>query len=381
MAGFVLTTHVQIKELYNNTGITHPSQSTPIIDTFTGIVHSGNRIDSNVSTYVVQNLIPDKEYKLTFQLFKSITDGSGGTIWTNVLSSPGALTPNASMNPASVTSLATNANDPAAGGFWWSNQDPDRELRFRTTKNDGSSITGQNFGNVRQGLEFNTPSSDAGYKLFSGPKSFTLESNGKPAGGFATPTENAIPHTFDGYLFIFEKKTVGSDVNKHFTDRFLAVDFVGGRLADEVTVRGTEMGFLRISEINTRASGDSGFTVGFNEIWFTTDTEKFYYREGAGLDKTKEYQVALMMVNTTAKYIVKEDKLGSVGRVIKWFVADIPVGGVWSITLGGFQIVSTSVSGQLSDATSVAVSVDSIGVAGSITNTETFKIIITAEPV
>jgi hypothetical protein len=374
MATFILSTHTAVKELYNrsNLYVNFPSQSTVVEDTFETIASSGHLESSwnaNVSTYVVQDLVPDKEYKLKFQLFRN-TNTAGGTTWTNVLGV------NEYMNPASVTGLEDTVMNGDAGGYWWTGSGIDRQLKFKTEKLDSSTVTGQSFGEARQGYTYNTPPSAASYSLFSGPKSFVLESNGKPLGGFAEPTRPAVPHSFDGYLFIFEKSnTLYEDVNKHFTDRLLTPDFVGYDAGDN------SKGFLRIPDIHTQAGDANVRNVGFTEAMFTRADKEFYYRSGAGLDRSKEYKAALILVNTTAKYVVRTDlKDNSGGRVLKWFVAAIPVGGVWSITLGSFERVNQTVSDQLSNATSTAVSVDSIGVAGSIHDADQFKIIITAEP-
>jgi hypothetical protein len=342
------------------------SKSTPIVDTFESIVTAGNAVDTNVSTYVVQDLIPDKIYRLTFKLSRYVAGA-----WVNVLGAG-----NESMNPASVSGIVPLS--PNSGGFWWTtDQSATRQLRFKTGKDDLSNISHQGFGGVRQGIEFNTPSATAAYNTFLGPKSFTLEGNGKPTSnplGFRTPGIVANAHGFDGYLFIFEKDAAYVDPDTHFTNRIITPRFVGHNSLDNTK------GFLRITDIHIKAGGGNLHSIAFREPMFTQIGEQFYHRTGLGLDRAKEYQAGLMLVNTTAGYIKTTDLEDGSGRVIKWFVADIPVGGIWTITLGAFLNVN-AVNTQLSNATSVAVSIDSIGIAGSIEPEESFRVIITAEPV
>ena len=368
--------YISMKNLYTRE-TTPPTKTTAIIDQFSVISSTNNEIgDGVVSTYVVQDLVPNIAYTLKFKLFKSTTTDTGGIAWTNVLGT------NQFLNPASVSGLGDNTTTPDGGEFYWSQLGADRQLRFKTTKNDPSTITGEQFGAVRQGTDFNVPSSSARYADFVGPKSFSLGLNGKPTGGFASPTPpDAISHAYDGYLFIFEKTTSEiSDLNDHLTKRFTGVDqiqpdFIGYNAADNTK------GYHRIPDIHA-AQGVNKIEVGFTENMFTTPDGKFYHSNGDGLDIAKEYYAAIMLHNRSANYIVKTDKLdaNTIGRVIKWVVSDIPVGGVWSITIGSWTTVN-AINTQLSSATSVAVSVDSIGIAGSVTADDNFKMIITAEPV
>lgn len=368
--------YTQLGELYNRPSgsayRTPPTIRQEITSTFGEIATPSNTLgDDVVSTYVVQDLIPNRTYTLRFKLSKNI-----GGVYTNVLEGTGSTY----LNPAAVVDLADSKTSGDTGEFWWSTDDTaTRQLMFKTGTLDGMTITPLNFSDVRQvgsSGEYNTPSVNSKYNAFDGPKSFVLLNNGKPDGGFGTPLYPAVPHEVDGYLFIFEKSTTPyTDPNVHFTDRFTAGDFVG-RVAGDNT-----KGYLRIAQINSKAGGSNVHQVGFTEAMFTTIGQPFYTRSGAGLDSTKIYKAALMLVNVTAEYIVQTDKLdGTSGRVIQWFVADIPVGGVWSISLGRFLNVS-SVNTQLSPSTAVAVSIDGVGVAGSMASTDSFRIEIIAEPI
>jgi hypothetical protein len=371
--------YTNLKNLYNLV-TTPPTKTTDIIDQFSVISSTNNTSgDDFVSTYAVQDLVPNIAYTLKFKLFKSTTTDSGGTVWTNVLGSDNFL------NPASVFGLSDNTTTPDGGGYYWSQLGSGRQLQFKTTKNDPSTIIGEQFGAVRQGIDYNVPSGSARYADFVGPKSFSLGLNGKPPnGGFENDV--AISHAYDGYLFIFEKTTSTTlDLNDHLTKRFTGFDqappdFIGYNAADNTK------GYHRIPEIQAaqRFGGvNNKIEVGFTENMFTNSDGKFYQPGGGGLDRDKEYYAAIMLHNKNANYIVKTDKedANTIGRVIKWVVSDIPVGGVWSITIGSWTTVNDAVSGQLSSATSVAVSVDSIGIQGSILDADNFRMIITAEPV
>lgn len=342
-------------------GFVQPSRHTNIEDNFGTIASMGNKInDANISTYLVQDLAPNKEYKLIFQMFKETAAAGGGTVWTNVLGT------NASLNPASVLGLADNViTRPVAGGFWWSSLDATRQLLFKTPLDMSSTISGTNFGGVRQGATFNTPPAEAGYQNFVGTKSLTLLPTGKPN---ALP---AITHSYDGYLFIFSKLSFAESNNKHYTTRFVSNDFVGHSATDNTK------GFLRIADIH--AAAVSTISANFSTTMFETVGGKFY-EDGTGLSRTSEYVAALMLVNKDCDYIVSEIDPTDSTLNIRWFLATIPVGGVWSITLGSFQRAS-AIYGSLSDATSAVVNVDSIGIQGSILDSANFKILITAEPV
>ena len=376
MSSQTALTYANLKNLYNLV-TTPPTKTTDIIDQFSVISSTNNTSgDDFVSTYAVQDLVPNIAYTLKFKLFKSTTTDSGGTVWTNVLGTDTFL------NPASVFGLSDNTTTPDDGGYYWSQLGSGRQLRFKTTKNDPSTVIGEQFGAVRQGNDYNVPSGSAQYADFVGPKSFSLGLNGKPNGGFGNPGAIAISHAYDGYLFIFEKTpSTISDLNDHLTKRFTGVDqvppdFIGYNAADNTK------GYHRIPDIHM-AQGINKIEVGFTEYMFTNPAGKFYQPGGGGLDRAKEYYAAIMLHNRNANYIVKADKLdaNTIGRVIKWVVSDIPVGGVWSITIGSWTTVNDAVSSQLSSATSVAVSVDSIGIQGSILDADNFRMIITAEPV
>jgi hypothetical protein len=367
--------YTQLGELFNRSAgtayRTPPIVSQEITSTFSEITTPTNTVgDDVVSTYVVQNLVPNRTYTLRFKLSKKI-----GAVWTNVLDGTGSTY----LDPAAVVDLADSKTSGDTGEFWWSTMDTaTRQLMFKTGIFDGMTITPSKFSDVRQvgsSGEYNTPSQNSEYNSFDGPKSFPLLTNGRPDGGFSAPIFPAVPNEVDGYLFIFEKSTTPyTDPNVHFTDRFTAGDFVGRVVGDN------SKGYLRIPQINSKAGGIFVHEVGFTEAMFTTIGQPFYTRSGAGLDSTKIYKAALLLVNVTAEYIVQTDKLdGSSGRVIKWFVADIPVGGVWSISLGRFLNLS-GVNTQLSPSTAVAVSIDGIGVAGSIGSNDDFRIEIIAEP-
>lgn len=382
-----------IQDLYNRTGAyanSNPStapnkmfiKNVNITDRFTNIATADNAVgDSVVNDYVVQNLRPNTEYKLVFKMYKMnggvqeplVSNGAGDS----VLFTPAAVD--------GVDSSVVTNND-GANPYWWSSTDlGTRELRFKTGAYtaEGSSVNSTGFGGTRQGATYNAPSADSGYTGFTTlAKSYPLQNTGKPAGGFGSAT--AISDVFDGYLFIFDPETMDStsvDPNVNYTTSVMNNNIVGYQAGQSST------GFIRVQGINDttnangHANGSNVRTIGFTESMFTTISQPFYTRSGAGLDRDKTYKVGLMLVNRTSGYIVRTNRTDGIsGNTIRWYVADIPVGGVWSISLGAYREVNT-IDTSLSGATSWAVSIDAIGVQGTVDSTADYKMVITAVPI
>jgi hypothetical protein len=279
-------------------------------------------------------------------------------------------------------------NNDGANPYWWSSSDiENRELRFKTKSyiTEGSSINSTGFGGTRQGVTYNAPSADSGYTGFTTlAKSYPIEPNGKPAGGFGAAS--AVPDIFDGYLFIFDPETMdtaSNDPNVNYTTSFMTNKIVGYQSGQN------DKGFIRVQGINDpdlslspgNAVGSNIRRINFTESMFTTLDQPFYTRSGAGLDRDKTYKVGLMLVNRTSGYIVRTSRTDGIsGNTIRWYIADIPVGGVWSISLGGYRDLY-SIDTSLSGATSWAVSIDAIGIQGTVDNSINYKMVITAVPV
>jgi len=384
-----------------------PTRSTVITDTYTNISPGGDVNDAVYSKYLVQNLIPDTTYVLKFKVFRPVTV-AGATTWVDEMNPADYLTPSTVNTLSDATVFATGNSTP--GSFYWSNQLPSRQLLFLTKGYDDSTISGSGFGANRQtynydptydggadggaipdGTElYNVPPVDAVYSSFdSRATSFQLEANGKPTGGFdgsGLPVTGMHPQidTFDAYLFIFEKPlSVQADYNKYYTQQVFtaAPNYVGAKPDSTHYEETIKNGFKSYNAINVSASASGGSnqqSINIVPDDFNSTNGTFgHYRNGQGLVKTQEYVAGLMLVNRTSKYVVEETSLVDSQRYVKWFTNLIPTGGVWSIALGEF-ILASNTHAQTSDATSVAVRVDSIGVQGTVPTS--FRIQIFAEP-
>jgi len=349
---------------------TKPTKQLVITDSFanTGGVAVG---DANVGTYVIQDLIPDTRYSLTFKLERNVAG-----VWTELANS---ITPAAVQGlEDSITTegMSTDGTGGSLPGYWWSSTDlTNRLLYFKTTDNDETSISASGFGQTRNNVSPYQPNSEFKLHTFvSEANRFVLNDKGKPVingipqvfGGINSPLE-PNSHTFDAYLFFFEKpSTAPSDLNAHLTNRFIiSPDYLGYNALNNTK------GFLKLNGINLLASGDE-YTIPLGDGLFdpTSSDEKF----GGPMDRDKEYYAAFMFVNTTSQYVVAVNS-----NTIKWYTFTIPLGGVWSISLKNFRVVH-DVDGNLSRSTTVAVEIDGIGTQGTVTPSDQFRITMTATP-
>jgi hypothetical protein len=375
MAGITTTTNL-IALFARSAGTiyeTKPTKQLVITDSFanTGGVSVG---DANVGTYVVQDLIPDTQYSLTFKLERNVAG-----VWTELANS---ITPAAVEGlPDSTTSegLSTDGTGGSLPGYWWSSNDmTNRLLYFKTIDNDGTSISASGFGQTRNTVSPYQPNSDFKLHTFvSNANRFVLNEKGKPLiggfqqefGGINSQLEPNL-HTYDAYLFFFEKpSTAPSDLNAHLTNRFMiSPDYLGYNSSNNTK------GFWRIPEVNLLASGPDEYPIGLNLVDGLFDPTSSDDKFGGPMDRDKEYYAAFMFVNTTSQYVVSVNS-----NTIKWYTFTIPLGGVWSISLKNFRVVH-DVDVNLSRSTTVAVEIDGIGTQGTVNPSDQFRITMTATP-
>lgn len=357
-----ISTREELKLLFNHTSsYEKPNQTLTVVDTFENI-GGANVGDANVGTYVIQNLIPGTTYTLTFNIEREIDN-----VWTDV-------TAGDSLNPAVVigagdTSSTTN--------FWWSSTDSlNRQLRFKTIQNDGTSSSSTGFTQTRKSITPFQPQNTRLIDFTSNATYYTLSSDGRPSFGavvndFGGPNSDlgVSIHAFDAFLFFFEIPDIRpspAELNTYLTAGFrFRNDYVGYNATNATK------GFLKIP--NVHLADGNGVDVDLSDGKFTSSGVF-----GGPLDRNKQYYAAFMFVNKTAKYIPSRIDDNS-DLVIQWSVFEVPFGGVWSISLKNFKAVS-DVDGQLSQSTTVAVEIDGIGTQGVISSTDNFRITMTATP-
>ena len=370
-----ITSTSALINLFSRTGqYVKPTKRLEIIDTFanTGGVALG---DADVGTYVIQDLIPDTRYSLTFKLERSVNN-----VWTELANS---LTPAAVEGLSDSTTTQELSTDGTTGsfpGYWWSSIDmTNRLLYFKTTDNDDTGVNASGFGQTRNTVSPYQPNSEFKLQQFvSGANRYQLNERGKPVingnqyefGGLNSQLE-PISHLFDAYLFFFEKtSTAPSDLNAHLTNRFMiSPNYLGHDFANNTK------GFLKIDGINLLASGSNEHTIPLVDSLFDPNSSDNKF--GGAMDRDKEYYAAFMFVNTISQYVVAINNAGN--RSIKWFTFTIPLGGVWSISLKNFRVVH-DVDVHLSRSTTVAVEIDGIGTQGTVNPTDQFRITMTATP-
>lgn len=364
-----ISTADQLRNLFIHSGsFEKPTQELKIENEFQLI--GGDVGDTNVGTYVIQNLIPGTTYSLRFKIEREI-DG----IWTNVAGSSNEL-----FRPASVIGAVDSMT---VDNFWWSSVDPlNRDILFKTIQDDGTFLESSGFTQTRnnqspfqpQGTKINSLSTNATY--------FTLSPDGRPAYGpnnsdvrdFGGPNSLLGVNTcaYDAFLFFFAypniPPSVGEELDEYLTAGFRdRKDYIGYDQTNETK------GFLKIPNVHS-ATPDTPININLGDSQFIP-TGAF----GVPMDRNKQYYAAFMFVNKTAKYIVSGRNSSQI-MYIKWSVFNVPFGGVWSISLRNFRQVH-DVDGQLSKSTSVAVEIDGIGVQGTISSTDQFRITMTATPV
>lgn len=392
MAQQLYDTVGELNHLRNHTS-PKPTKLTQIRDSFVNITGGGNgsgeSVDQIYSNYLVQNLVPNTTYSLKFKIGRP--DGSGG--YTDELGEGNYLIPSA-VNGLLDNSLISDGSTSPGHFYWSSGSLAERQLLFITDADDGSNITGSNFNDARQTYNYNPGEISEGTQLYNVPpssakysgfitdaKAYALDSTGVPqgsSGGFSDDSITPSSDQFDAYLFLFEKGTTQpADLNAHLTGQVFTntPGYIGNAGVTHYT--DSNKGFKRYANINTTAAaGVSNQTIDIQPSDFGTDGVFGSYNGGQGLIITQEYRAGLMLVNRTSGYIVKTDTTAG-GRTVKWYTNVIPTGGVWSISLGEFLYGSSL--GSVSNATSVAVKVDSIGVQGAVP-TGTFQLQIFAAP-
>ena len=371
-----ITSTVDLIHLFSRTGpYVKPTKRLEIIDTFAntgGVALS----DANIGTYVIQDLIPDTRYSLTFKLERSVNN-----VWTELANS---ITPAAVEGLSDSTTTQAQSTDGTIDssfpGYWWSSSDmTNRLLYFKTTDDDETGVNASGFGQTRNTVSPYQPNSEFKLHTFvSGANKYQLNDKGKPVingfpqefGGLNSDLQ-FISHLFDAYLFFFEKpSTAPSDLNAHLTNRILInPDYLGYNSSNPTK------GFLKIDGINLLASGSNEHTIPLIDGLFNqaSSDNKF----GGAMDRDKEYYAAFMFVNTISQYVVAINN--SSNRSIKWFTFTIPLGGVWSISLKNFRVVH-DVDRNLSRSTTVAVEIDGIGTQGTVNPSDKFRITMTATP-
>lgn len=380
-----------------------PTRSTLITDQYSVISPGGSSADGSSSEYMVQNLIPNTTYSLKFKMY--IYNAASG-FWE----------PQESDNyitPTSVGATLTDSDTIVSGTsgpnqFYWSNAGGsagNRQLLFITEGNDGTAVTGSGFGATRDTYNYDPTSNDGvdggsipdGTRLYNLPpanaeysgfltnaKTFSLGANGKPMLANGSPGtfsgSTPIPDQFDAYLFLFERTSIPlSDLNKNLTNAVFSnsPSYIGRGADDDNHYASIDKGFKKFPSIQATASSASTLQITVDSADFTTGGKFGNYNSGQGLKKDFEYVAGLMFVNRTSKYVVDRVSMDGSTRHVEWVTNVIPTGGVWSVTLGGFYR-SSAMSSVTSDATSVGVRVDSIGVQGALPTN--FRIQIFAEP-
>lgn len=366
-------------------------------------------------TSIIQGLLPNTTYKITFDILKS--DGSGGydPVSTDQTGDGTNLT------PAQVQALPPTFTTVTPGAFFWndpstSGQAAGSTLYYKTLHDTGvlTTITPVAWGNSRG--ENGEPNEDAGYDNFSTNfRTYTINpTTGAPV--TTDPTTGApefFEHIIDAFMFIFEKPETGDStfdvgltendfwnmVTAGATDTTLtestlyqtistsgnpsyqkAKTYVGWNLSNR------SKGVKKFQNIHTYSTPtttpllSSEFSAVFDDPATNFPVIGAYGPGGSTsgkLRKDRKYYIALMFYDVTSQRIITDTV--STNRP-KWVSVLITFGGEWSISLGSFRSFTTS-GLDLTNASALSIDIDGISVKGSHNSADVFKIVMKATPI
>lgn len=309
------------------------------------------------SGYILQKLTPNKTYRLTFNIERQIvtTDPGGGTVTSyEIIDEARNLNPLSNSVDKSITSASP-------GTFFW-DAATQTELLFKTLEVDNTAISTREFTSTRGQNNEPSPGVIEGFVTNA-----RLVEPVNADGTFDASME-PIDHTFDAYLFIFEKPADTDLTDAQLTSRLNPT--VGGYIGH--TPGNDAKGVRIIDDVHSISStNERNITLNANQFQASGD-----FPTSAGeLAHDKQYYLAFALYNKTANYIVTNSS-----NQIKWHKLLIPFGGVWSITLGAFREYTINPLGGLHNSTAISVDIDGLGVVGAINNQDTYRITITATP-
>lgn len=379
--------------------------------------------DGNLDTTFVQGLLPNQVYRITFDIQKR-----NGTSWVAAETGMSEyITPTIpDYDPAD----ALNQVQPEYGFYWNSTSGggvPGTALYFKTKPDNGTgtTLTQTNFTATRTAN--GEPNQGAIYNNFtSNLRQVSLTSTGRPD---AIDSSNWIPHSMDGYMFIFEHpegyaagltdnekwQMINNGYNSNTSlsgQQSLNAQFASnGRSAlfETVTVSGTTyekaktyIGWNTVNRTqgvkiinNLRSTEFTPISVSLTSAQFETrhtaadlTTTRFPVipaygsdlgTEGGKLRIDRRYIISLLFYDKISQRFITVSARGNP----KMFSITIPYGGEWTISLGSFRGFSTTNTNylDLTEASAMTVDVSGLSVKGSVSNTDEFKIVMRATPV
>lgn len=349
-----------------------PTVTMTIRDQFQNIagVFSGN-VAGNVSDnqggnkYLLQKLVPNTKYKLTFTLVKY--EGSIGTTVINDLTA------------ASVYNLPTSSTgvpaDDSLNPYFWHDSSGNLTLAFRTTTDNNTNTELENPQRIDSSVEGYRPVNTCGFNVVTGRGFYyNLHTDTQQpidlSGNSITFATNPINlHRLDGFIFIFPY--VASPTSESLTTKFLNNEFLG------YNPTSLTKGFKHVIDIHAYRTKDLN---PFSTADFIASDSNLNPTFGGPLDKNTKYTVAMMVYDNTSDHILYT-KTSDVSqtKIYKWFSGTLDAAGTWAVYLK-YATPINSINNQLYPSTAIAIELDGISTSGAVNDTDVFALTITAVP-